>query len=172
MLMPVSDDVVRGFGLVLPIPEGWEFQEHTATQGSLVVYPVGPEADEAFLLALPAVEAAWELDDAGFDEMLDVVREGVPVPPDRDDAVDLDGAVEARVLEYEALEVSDAEGGTGRAEGSAQSHVLILAESAEGSFALWQYVADEMAEDPAIGERLLAEAGFDPDGDPAATSDR
>ncbi len=159
----VSDDAVRGLGLVMPLPDGWEFDPVPASQGALFASAGGLDPEQ-LLFAVAGIESdpASGFEGLGLDEALDVVRDSVPMTPDRDEAVDLDGAAAARILEYEEVDIgSEEEGG-----GPASYQVVILAADPDGMLALFNYVALRGAEDPGVTEQLLAEAGFDPDSEP------
>lgn len=160
----VSDDAVRGLGVVMPLPEGWEFDPVPASQGALFASAGGLDPEQ-LLFAVAGIESdpASGFEGLGLEEALDVVRGSVPMTPDRDEAVDLEGAVAAQLLEYEEVDIGSQEDG-----GPASYQVVLLAEDAEGMLALFNYVALSGAEDVGVTEQLLAEAGFDPGSEPLA----
>jgi hypothetical protein len=158
----VDDDAVRGLGLVMPLPDGWEFDPVPASQGALFASAGGLDPEQ-LLFAVAGIESdpASGFEGLGLDDALDVVRDSVPTDPDRDEAVDLEGAVAAQLLEYEEVQIGD------EAEGGPVSYqVVILAEDADGMLALFNYVALSGSEDVGVTEQLLAEAGFDPTTEP------
>lgn len=158
----VTDDAVRGLGLVLPLPDGWEFDPIPASEGALFASAGGLDPEQ-LLFAVAGIEndPASGFEGLGLDEAVDVVRDSVPVTPDRDEPVDLEGAVAAQLLEYEQVDIGSQEDG-----GPSSYQVVLLAEDADGMLALFNYVALSGAEDAGVIEQLLAEAGFDPDSEP------
>jgi hypothetical protein len=159
----VTDDAVRGLGVVMPLPDGWEFDPVPASQGALFASAGGLDPEQ-LLFAVAGIESdpASGFEGLGLEAALDVVRDSVPMAPDRDEAVDLDGAAAAQILEYEEVDIGSEEDGGG----PASYQVVILAEDPDGMLALFNYVALRGAEDPGVTEQLLAEAGFDPDSEP------
>jgi hypothetical protein len=160
----VDDDAVRGLGLVMPLPAGWEFDPVPASQGALFASAGGLDPEQ-LLFAVAGIESdpASGFEGLGLDDALDVVRDSVPNDPDRDEAVDLDGAVAAQLLEYEEVQIGEEADG-----GPVSYQVVILAEDADGMLALFNYVALSGSEDVGVTEQLLAEAGFDPASEPFA----
>jgi hypothetical protein len=157
----VSDDAVRGLGVVLPLPDGWEFDPLPASQGALFARAGDVDPDQ-LMLAVAGIESdpASGFEGMGLEDALEVLRDSVPVAPDRDEAVDLDGAVAAHLLEYVDVQMGSEEGGPD------SYQLLILGEDPDGVLALFNYVARSGSEDLAVTERLLVEAGFDPDSEP------
>jgi hypothetical protein len=156
----VDDDRARGVGVVLPLPSGWELDPGPATQGAL--FSTSGEAEpEQLLLGVAGIEddPFSGFEGASFDEALEVIRGSVPQPPDRDEPVDLAGARSAQLLEYE--EIPGGEDG-----GPASYQAVVLAEDTDGTLALFNYVALSGSEDRSFVDRLLGEAGFDPDSEP------
>jgi hypothetical protein len=162
----VSDDAVRGLGVVLPLPAGWEFDPVPASQGALFASDGGLDPEQ-LLFAVAGIESdpASGFEGLGLEDALEVVRGSVPMDPDRDEAVSLEGAVAAQLLEYEDVQIGSETDG-----GPVSYQVVILAEDAEGMLALFNYVALSGSEDLAVTDQLLAEAGFDPDSEPLSTA--
>jgi hypothetical protein len=104
----VSDDEVRGLGLVLPLPAGWELGRIDASQGALFASSGGMEPEQ-LLCARAGIES-----DPGFEEL-----------------------------------------------GS---------EDADGTLALFQYLAASGSEGAAVIHQVLEQGGFDPDSDPLGAS--
>jgi hypothetical protein len=158
----VSDDEVRGLGVVMPLPDGWEFDPVPASQGALFASAGGADPEQ-LLFAVAGIESdpASGFEGLGLEDALDVVRGSVPMTPDRDEAVELDGAVAAQLLEYEEVRIGNEEEG-----GPVSYQAVILAEDADGVLALFNYVALSGAEDAGVTELLLADAGFDPGSEP------
>jgi hypothetical protein len=156
----VGDTQARGVGVVLPLPAGWELDPGPATQGAL--FSTSGEAEpEQLLLGVAGIEddPFSGFEGASFDEALEVIRGSVPQEPDRDEAVELAGARSAQVLEYEQI--------PGGEEGGPDSYqAVLLAEDADGTLALFNYVALSGSEDRDFIDRLIDEAGFDPDSEP------
>jgi hypothetical protein len=157
----VNGDVASGAGVLLPIPAGWELEPSAAAQGTLLAIadPVDPQA---LLLGVAGIEddPASGFEGLDLDGALEVVRQALPDEPERDEAVDLSGAARAHLLVYPVV-AGDPEMGAPPA-----YQVLILAEDAEGTLALFNYVAADGSQDESIVDLLLADAGFDPDSDP------
>lgn len=156
----VDDDQARGVGVILPLPAGWELDPGPATQGALFSTSGEPEPEQ-LLLGVAGIEddPFSGFEGASFAEALEVIRGSVPQAPDRDDAVELDGAAAAQVLEYEQI--------PGGEEGGPDSYqAVLLAEDADGTLALFNYVALSGSEDRSFVDRLIGEAGFDPDSEP------
>jgi hypothetical protein len=158
----VTDDEVRGLGVIMPLPDGWEFDPVPASQGALFASAGGADPEQ-LLFAVAGIESdpASGFEGLGLDDALDVVRGSVPMTPDRDEAVELDGAVAAQLLEYEEVRIGSEEEG-----GPVSYQAVILAEDADGVLALFNYVALSGAEDAGVTEQLLTEAGFDPASEP------
>jgi hypothetical protein len=161
----VSDDAVRGLGVVMPLPDGWEFNPEPASQGALFASD-GVVDPEQLLFAVAGIESdpASGFEGLGLEDALGVLRASVPMTPDRDEAVSIEGAVAAQLLEYDEVQI----GGEGEG-GTASYQVVILAEDADGMLALFNYVALSGSEDAGVTDRLLAEAGFDPDSQPPSS---
>jgi hypothetical protein len=162
----VSDDEIRGHGIVMPLPAGWDFDEAPASQGALFARSGGEDPDQ-LLFGVAGIEQdplsgfeGLELDDA-----VEVIRDSVDQEPERDEEIDLEGAVDAQLLEFVDVPLD------GTNEDSQRSYqVVILAEDAEGMLALFNYVALTGAEDTEVTEQLVATAGFDPDTEPFVSS--
>lgn len=159
----LGDGLARGFGVVLPIPDGYEMDPGAATQGALFAsLAASPEAEpDGLLLAIAGLEqdpfSGFEGND--LETALEVVRSSVDQAPDRDEPVTIDGAVAAHLLEYRELS-TDLDGAPDTYQ------ALILAIDAEGGLALFNYVAALGSEDGAVVDLLIARAAFDPDSEP------
>lgn len=163
----VTDDEVRGLGIVLPIPRGWEYDPIPASQGALFASD-GQSEPEQLLFAVAGIEEDEASGFAGADleDAIEVVRSSVAEEPDRDEAVELTEASAAHLLEYEDVTLG------GAPEDPLRSYqVVILAEDDDGMLALFNYVALLGSEDVSVTQRLLNEAGFDPDTQPLPPAD-
>lgn len=152
----VEDETFRGEGIVLPVPEGWQFEPVAQLQGQVLVSE-GPEGLEQIAGQAVDVEALPET--LTFEELLDSNRQQFQQEPEIDEPIEIEGAEQARHLRYEALPA-------GQEELPEVSIVLIVAEDGDGRLASFNYAAATDEFDESLAERLLSTAGFDPDSDP------
>ncbi len=152
----VADGLLAANGLIVPAPEGWDFDQMAFAQGiTVAAAPEGLSQLAAQVLLPDALP-----DDMGFDALLDDARASVEQEPDVDQEVEVTGAERAVELRYLDLPFQQGEIDT------QISEVSIIAEREDGALALFNYTADVDDFDDGIAEQLLASAGFDPDSEP------
>lgn len=156
----VDDGVFAGAGVVLPVPEGWQLDPAAFQQGAVL----GASQDQSQQMSARAIDVE-EAKDAGqemdFDTLLETIREGVDQDPDVDEEVDLQGAERGHRLTYLGVPAQQ--------EGASESSVtILLAESGDGYVGEFTYAAQPDGYDEQIADRLVDEAGFDPDSEPPA----
>lgn len=157
----VVDGVFAANGVVLPAPDGWDFDELAFASG--VALALAPESEEQ--LAAEAVDPADLPQEVTFEEVVAANRDTVEQDPVVDEAVELPGARRAVQLRYVDLpSAEDAPEG----QPAATSVVLLVAERDDGVLGVFNYAAASADFDEEIADLLLATAGFDPDSDPAS----
>lgn len=156
----VVDGTLAANGVILPVPEGWRFDELAFANGFALA--VAPDSEQQ--VGAEAVDPAGFEEEVTFDSVLEANRTNVEVAADVDEEVDLPGAERAVQLRY--LDIpSSPDAPDGQPEST--SVLLIVAERADGVLAVFSYAAASEAFDDAIAGQLLATAAFDPDSDPA-----
>ena len=153
----VEDGTFRGEGIVLPIPEGWEFEPTAQMQGQVLA----TEGDEGLQQIFGQAVDVEDLGEAvTFDELLDSNREQFPgEEPAVDEEIDLEGAEQAHQLRYDALPPTQ--------EGLPEvSIVLIVADDGDGRLGSFNYAAATDEFEDAVAEQFVNVVGFDPDSDP------
>ena len=152
----VEDGVFRGEGIVLPIPDGWQFEPAAQLQGQILA-----TNDEEGMQQI--IGQAVDVDDlpepVTFEELLEGSREQFDAEPAVDEEIEVEGAEVAHQLRYDAL--------PGAQEGQPEvSIVLIVAGDGDGRLGTFNYGATTDQFEDAIAERFVTETGFDPDSDP------
>jgi hypothetical protein len=162
----ITDGVFRGQGVVLPIPDGWSLDEFALMQGLVVATS---DEDAGQQLAAQAVDAsALEQEQIDFDELLDLQRNqfaevDADLQPDLDEEIDVEGAERAHRLRFEDIAVPDPQGGEDQPPFTLD---LVLAQDGDGTVALFNYAAPSDSYDESIADRMINEAGIDPDSEP------
>ena len=158
----VADGVFQGQGILLPVPESFELDQMAFAQGAVVA-----TAGESQQLAAEAIDMG-ELPDeqrVTYDEVIEQNLAQIPDEPISDEEVELEGAAQARALQFDDLAA-----GAPAAEGEEQppetTALIVFAEDGSGQLAVFNYLAETAEFDEAVSEELLAVAGFDPDSDP------
>lgn len=156
----VEDGVYRGNGVVLPVPEGWSLDSTAFAQG--VVAAVSEDGLQSMTAQAietgQAEEAGTELD---LDTLLDGVRGQLQQEAEVDEDIELSGAERAHRLTY--LELPPQQEGAPEV-----SVTVVLAEDGEGLVGEFTFSAAADRYDDDTVDLLLAQAGFDPDTEPAA----
>jgi len=153
----VEDGTFRGEGIVLPIPEGWQFEPTAQMQGQVLA----TEGDEGLQQIFgQAVDVEDLPEPVTYDELLDSNREQFPgEEPAVDEPIDLEGADQAHQLRYDGLPPTQ--------EGLPEvSIVLIVADDGDGRLGSFNYAASTDEFEDAIAEEFVNVTGFDPDSDP------
>jgi hypothetical protein len=153
----VEDGTFRGEGIVLPIPEGWQFEPAAQLQGQVLA----TEGDEGLQQIFgQAVDVEDLPQPVTFEELLDSNREQFPdEEPAVDEEIDVEGAEQAHQLRYDALPATQ--------EGLPEvSIVLIVADDGDGRLGSFNYAAATDDFEDAVAEQFVDVAGFDPDSDP------
>jgi hypothetical protein len=152
----VDDGTFRGEGIVLPIPEGWDFDPTAQLQGQVLA----SEGEEGLQqIAGQAVDVAALPEPVTFEELLDNNRQQFQEEPEVDEEIEIEGAERAHQLRYDALPAAQ--------EGLPEvSIVLIVAEDGDGRLGSFNYAAATDEFEDATAEQLLTTAGFDPDSEP------
>ncbi len=159
----VEDGVYRGNGVILPVPDGWSLDPMAFQQGTIAA--VSEEGTQQLLAQ--AIDVA-DMEEMGqsmdLDTILDQQREGIAselgVEPDVDEEVELEGATRAHQLTFTDVPAQQ--------EGAPESTAtLILAEDGNGLLGEFSFSAASEDYDQDIETLLVAEAGFDPDSEPA-----
>ena len=159
----VADGVFQGQGILLPVPDGFELDEFAFAQGAVVAM-----AGESQQLAAEAIDIG-ELPDEQqitYDEVIEQNLAQIPEEPVSDEEVELEGAAQARALQFDDLAAGAP---AGEAEGEAPPEttaLIVFAEDGSGQLAVFNYLAETAEFDQAVSDELLAVAGFDPDSDP------
>jgi len=152
----VADGVLAANGLIVPAPEGWNFDPMAFAQGiSVASAPEGLEQLAAQVLLPDALPEGMD-----FDTILDDARGSVDQEPDVEQDVEVTGAVRAIELRFLDLPFQQGEIDT------EISEISVIAEREDGALALFNYTADVDDFDDGVAEQLLATAGFDPDSEP------
>lgn len=161
-----EDGKFRGQGVVVPIPDGWEVDPAGLESGVVIAGP--PEGE-----GLPALAAAAGIErnpflgfeGLGYEPTLEALRgldpEGEAVV---DEPVDLAGAERAHLLVFEALASPEVEGQESLPD---TDQLVVLAEDSAEQVTIFNYTAETGSYDEEIQELILAEAGLDPDSEPA-----
>lgn len=151
----VSDGVFRSEGLVLPAPDGWVFDQMALAQG--IVSAAAEDGDEYF--AGQVIDTSLVDEEMTVDSLIETNRGQIPDEPALDEAVEIEGAVEARQLRYDGI--------AAQMEGQPDTSVLlVVADDGEGRIAIFNYAAATDAFDEEHAELLLSTAAFDPDSEP------
>lgn len=152
----VEDGVFRGEGIVLPIPDGWQFEPAAQLQGQVVATGGDEGLQQIFGQAVDADDLP---ETVTFEELLESNRAQFEEEPAVDEEIELEGAEVAHQLRYDALPATQ--------EGLPPvSIVLLVAESPDGHFGSFNYAAATDEFEDAVAERFVTETGFDPDSDP------
>jgi hypothetical protein len=157
----VVDGVLSANGVVLPVPDGWRFDEFAFASGYALA--LAPDSEEQ--LGAEAVDPATIDQELTFDGVLDANRDTVEADPAVDEEIDIPGAARAVQLRYLDLP-SAADAAAGQPETT--SVLLIVAERPDGVLAVFSYAAASEDFDDATAELLLTTAAFDPESDPPA----
>jgi hypothetical protein len=152
----VDDGTFRGEGIILPIPEGWQFEPTAQLQGQVLA----TEGDEGLQQIFgQAVDVADLPEPLTFEELLESNREQFEEEPQVDEEIELAGAEQAHQLRYDALGPTQ--------EGMPEvSIVLIVAEDGDGRLGSFNYAAATEDFEDATAEQFLSVTGFDADSDP------
>ena len=159
----VTDGVFQGQGILLPVPDGFELDEFAFAQGAVVA-----TAGESQQLAAEAIDMG-ELPDeqqVTYDEVIEQNLAQIPDEPVSDEEVELDGASQARALQFDDLAAGAPAAGAEGEEPPETTALIVFAEDGAGQLAVFNYLAETAEFDEAVSEQLLAVAGFDPDSDP------
>lgn len=163
----IEDGVFAGQGVLLPIPEGWELNQQLMASGVVYAAPPGDQANQYLLGADDVANSPGvQLESNTIQGVIDGVREQLAQDPTVDEAVDVAGAEEARRLMFEDIPAQ--QGNQTEQTGTPQTsdQLVIVAASADGQIALFNYVAVGDSFDQAVADLLLAEVGLDPDSEP------
>jgi hypothetical protein len=154
----VEDGVYRGNGIVMPVPDGFMFDQMAAAQGQLIA----TSEDQTQNLSGQAVdvEDLPEEQQLDFEELVEGQLAQLQEEPAADDEVEVEGAERARAVLWEDLEAAQ----EGQPETSA---VVLFADDGDGRLAVFNYAAASEDFDQDIADELTEGAGFDPDSDPA-----
>jgi hypothetical protein len=159
----IEDGIYRGNGVILPVPDGWSLDPMAAQQGTIAA--VSEEGTQQ--LVAQAIDVA-QMEEMGqsmdLDTILEQQRDGIQeelgIEPTVDEEVELEGAERAHRLTYTDI--------PGQQEDMPDSTAtLILAEDGDGLLAEFSFSAATEDYDEDVEALLLAEAGFDPDSEPA-----
>lgn len=152
----VEDGVFRGEGIVLPIPDGWQFEPAAQLQGQVLAREGGEGTQQIGGLAVDVDDLA---EPVTIEEVIEGSREQYDEEPAVDEEIELEGAEVAHQLRYEAL--------PGAQEGAPElSTVLLVAADGDGRIGLFNYAATTDDFEDAVAEQFVTETGFDPDSDP------
>lgn len=152
----VEDGVFRGEGILLPIPDGWQFEPTAQLQGRVLA----TEGDEGMQQLFGQAVDVEDLPEAvTFEQLLEDSRAQFDQEPEVDEEIELPGAEVAHQLRYDALPATQ--------EGLPEvSIVLLVAEDPDGRIGSFNYAAAADEFEDAVAERFVTETGFDPDSDP------
>ncbi|MFO7961274.1 MAG: hypothetical protein R6U94_10035 [Nitriliruptoraceae bacterium] len=156
----IVDGVFAANGVVLPAPEGWNFDELAFASG--VALALAPEGEEQ--IAAEAVDPTTLPEEITFEEVVAANRDNVEQEPVVDEPVELPGASQAVQLRYLDLPTSE---NAPEGQPATTSVVLLVAEREDGILGVFNYAAASEDFDDGIAELLLETAAFDPDSDPA-----
>lgn len=152
----VDDGTFRGQGIVMPVPDGWQFDPMAQIQGQVLASAEGGLQQ----IGGQAVDVEGLPEPLTFDELVENNRSQLGAEPTVDEDIEIDGATEARQLRYDGLPPQQ--------EGQPEiSLLLILADNGDGRLAVFNYAAATDEFEDANAERLVDLAGFDPESDPA-----
>lgn len=151
----VSDGVFSGQGMVLPAPDGWQFNEMMFAQGIVSAQDEGASQELAGqVLELDMVPEQEEL---SLESVVEANRSTFPEEPAVDESIEVaDG--EGYHMRYEGLPA--------QVEGAPEMTVALLVIEGDGQVGVFNYAAEVDVYDDDVEQLLLDTAGFDPDSDP------
>lgn len=156
----VEDGVYRGSGVTLPVPDGFSLDQAAFQQG--IVAAVNEDGTQQ--LTARAIDTSQAQGSTAtpmeLDALVDSVRQQIDQEAETDEEVELSGADRAHRLTY--LDLPAQQEGV-----SDTSATIVLAEAGDDLVGEFAYNAETDTYDEAVTARLLDEAGFDPDSEPA-----
>ena len=161
----VEDEVYRGIGIVLPVPEGWRIDPQAFQQGAIVAMTEDQSQQVVGMAAND--EEHWQTLTqlpADIDGILETIRPELGDELTVDEEVEIEGAERAHRLTLE--DMPPPEGQPGAEEMGNSSQTVIFAEGDGGAMAQFAVAAATDDYDAEIADLLVAVAGFDPDSEP------
>ena len=166
----IEDGVYAGNGVLLPVPDGFTVNQQALSQG--IVAAVSQNGSQQLTAqAVDTAQLQGQGQDLDLDTLVESVRSQIQAEPTVDEEVELANAERAHRLTYLEMPAQNQATPTEGTESAApqlNSATIVIAESGDGVVGEFSFSASAEEYDQAIADRLVAEAGFDPDSDPPA----